>query len=167
MTVSDADARTQRIRTTVHAYLDAVAAGVAADIAALYAEDATLEDPVGSEPRVGRAAIAEFYKGVEATENTTDLLTLRIAGSTAAFHFRVVTKPQCTDRLMLSSWLPLHDLGQGVDMDDLPTFDVGLFHWSFESLAGRECLLAENRSVSSEHRVEQGVPPRFPRPLLG
>lgn len=68
---------------------------------------------------------------------------------------------------MLSSWLPLHDLGQGVDMDDLPTFDVGLFHWSFESLAGRECLLAENRSVSSEHRVEQGVPPRFPRPLLG
>ena len=42
MTVSDADARTQRIRATVHAYLDAVAAGVAADIAALYAEDATL-----------------------------------------------------------------------------------------------------------------------------
>ncbi|MCD5421703.1 steroid delta-isomerase [Rhodococcus pyridinivorans] len=92
MTVSDTDARTQRIRTTVHAYLDAVAAGVAADIAALYADDATLEDPAGSEPRVGRAAIAEFYKGVEATENTTELLTLRIAGSTAAFHFRVVTK---------------------------------------------------------------------------
>src|SRR5690606_37222028 len=92
MTVSDADARTQRIRATVHAYLDAVAAGVAADIAALYAEDATLEDPVGSEPRVGRAAIAEFYKGVAATENTTELLTLRIGGSTAAFHFRVVTK---------------------------------------------------------------------------
>ena len=92
MTVSEADARTQRIRATVHAYLDAVAAGVAADIAALYAEDATLEDPVGSEPRVGRAAITEFYKGVEATENTTELLTLRIGGSTAAFHFRVVTK---------------------------------------------------------------------------
>ncbi|MBS9375490.1 nuclear transport factor 2 family protein [Rhodococcus sp. B50] len=92
MTVSDADARTQRIRATVHAYLDAVAAGVAADIAALYVEDATLEDPAGSEPRVGKAAIAEFYKGVEATENTTELLTLRISGSTAAFHFRVVTK---------------------------------------------------------------------------
>ncbi|WP_241384796.1 nuclear transport factor 2 family protein [Rhodococcus sp. CH91] len=92
MTVSDADVRSQRIRTTVQAYLDAVAAGVAADIAALYADDATLEDPAGSEPRVGRAAIAEFYKGVEATENTTELLTLRVSGSTAAFHFRVVTK---------------------------------------------------------------------------
>ncbi|MEU5844191.1 nuclear transport factor 2 family protein [Rhodococcus sp. NPDC047139] len=92
MTVSDTDARSQRIRATVHAYLDAVAAGVAADIAALYADDATLEDPAGSEPRVGRDAIAEFYKGVEATENSTELLTLRISGTTAAFHFRVVTK---------------------------------------------------------------------------
>jgi len=92
VTVSEADVRSQRIRATVHAYLDAVAAGVAADIAALYADDATLEDPAGSEPHVGRAAIAEFYKGVEGTENNTELLTLRISGSTAAFHFRVVTK---------------------------------------------------------------------------
>ncbi len=92
MTVSDADVRSQRIRTTVEAYLDAVAAGVAADIAALYADDATVEDPAGSEPRVGRTAIAEFYKGVEGTENTTELLTLRVSGSTAAFHFRVITK---------------------------------------------------------------------------
>ncbi|UYP18415.1 nuclear transport factor 2 family protein [Rhodococcus sp. Z13] len=92
MTVSEADVRSQRIRATVHAYLDAVAAGVAADIAALYADDATLEDPAGSEPHVGRAAIAEFYNGVEGTENNTELLTLRISGSTAAFHFRVVTK---------------------------------------------------------------------------
>jgi len=92
VTVSEADVRSQRIRATVHAYLDAVAAGVAADIAALYADDATLEDPVGSEPRVGRTAIAEFYKAVEATDNSTELLTLRISGSTAAFHFRVVTE---------------------------------------------------------------------------
>lgn len=31
-------------------------------------------------------------QGIEATENTTELLTLRISGANAAFHFRVVTK---------------------------------------------------------------------------
>jgi len=69
-----------------------VASGSATDIAALYTEDAALEDPVGSEPRVGRAAITEFYKAVESTENTTELHTLRISGTSAAFHFRVTTK---------------------------------------------------------------------------
>lgn len=51
---------TAAITATVTTYLDAVARGSSADIAALYAENATLEDPVGSEPRVGKAAITEF-----------------------------------------------------------------------------------------------------------
>ncbi|WP_068166032.1 nuclear transport factor 2 family protein [Rhodococcus phenolicus] len=92
MTTSETGSQTERIRATVNAYLAAVASGRATEVAALYAEDATLEDPVGSEPRIGRAAITEFYKGIEATENTTELLTLRISGANAAFHFRVVTK---------------------------------------------------------------------------
>lgn len=92
MTTSEATAQAERIRATVTAYLDAVASGVATDVAALYTENATLEDPVGSEPRVGRAAITEFYKAIETTENTTELFTLRISGANAAFHFRVTTK---------------------------------------------------------------------------
>ena len=92
MTTSEATAQAERIRATVTAYLDAVASGVATDVAALYTENATLEDPVGSEPRVGRTAITEFYKAIETTENTTELLTLRISGANAAFHFRVTTK---------------------------------------------------------------------------
>ena len=43
-------------------YLSRLSEGDLDGVASLYAEDATLEDPVGSEPIVGRAAIAEFYK---------------------------------------------------------------------------------------------------------
>lgn len=77
------------IRDAVAGYLKAVATGSAADIAARYAEDATLEDPVGSEPVRGRAAITEFYSAIENLNRDTELLAVRVAGDSAAFHFRV------------------------------------------------------------------------------
>lgn len=82
----------EQMSETVVRYLDALVGGDAAVVAGLYAVDGTLEDPVGTPPRVGRAAIAEFYGGLAGAEMTTELLTLRVAGDTAAFHFRVVTK---------------------------------------------------------------------------
>ncbi|MER7076892.1 steroid delta-isomerase [Saccharopolyspora kobensis] len=80
------------IRDAVASYLKAVATGSAADVAALYAADATLEDPVGSDPVRGRAAITEFYTAVENMRQDVELLALRIAGDSAAFHFRVRTE---------------------------------------------------------------------------
>lgn len=85
-------ASAEQLSDTVVQYLKAVASGDAAAVAALYAEDSTLEDPVGTPPRVGRAAIAEFYGGLAGAEIATELLTLRVGGDTAAFHFRVTTK---------------------------------------------------------------------------
>ncbi|ONM46664.1 nuclear transport factor 2 family protein [Nocardia donostiensis] len=82
----------EQIRAAVLRYLDTVATGTSADIAALYAEDATLEDPVGTPPHAGRAAIEEFYRPLDAVRTTTELLTVRIAGNSAAFGFRVVTE---------------------------------------------------------------------------
>ncbi|NKY87863.1 nuclear transport factor 2 family protein [Nocardia veterana] len=82
----------EQIRTAVQHYLDAVATGTAADIAALYAEDATVEDPVGSAPHRGRAEIEKFYRALESRSRTTELRTLRVAGDSAAFVFRVSTE---------------------------------------------------------------------------
>ncbi|WP_030912430.1 nuclear transport factor 2 family protein [Streptosporangium amethystogenes] len=78
-----------KINDAVVRYLDAVANGTADDIASCYAEDGTLEDPVGSEPRRGRAAIREFYSALEGACRDTELLTVRVAGDSAAFYFRV------------------------------------------------------------------------------
>ncbi|WP_075835838.1 MULTISPECIES: nuclear transport factor 2 family protein [unclassified Rhodococcus (in: high G+C Gram-positive bacteria)] len=85
MTTSD------EIRQAVTRYLSAAASEGGASIAELYASDATVEDPVGTTPHVGTDAIAAFYDSVHSTARTIELLTLRIAGDTAVFHFRVVT----------------------------------------------------------------------------
>ena len=87
-----AAARTEQIEATVRRYLAAVGSGTAAEIAACYSPEATLEDPVGSEPRRGREAIAEFFGPLEASRRSTELLTLRIGGGEAAFRFRVRTE---------------------------------------------------------------------------
>jgi steroid Delta-isomerase len=76
---------------TVQRYLDLVASGSADEVAALYAEDATLEDPVGSAPIRGRSAIRAFYATIEDLAMTTTLHTVRTCAGQAAFHFRVET----------------------------------------------------------------------------
>ena len=69
----------------VQRYLDTVVTGSAQDVAALYAEDATLEDPVGGgEVHIGRQAIAGFYNNVAGVEVKTELLSFRAGGSEAA-----------------------------------------------------------------------------------
>ncbi|MGB5112540.1 MAG: nuclear transport factor 2 family protein [Mycobacterium sp.] len=74
----------------VQRYLDTAAKGSADDVAALYAEDATLEDPVGGgEVHIGRQAIAGFYKNLKSVEVTTELLSFRAGGSEAAFVFAI------------------------------------------------------------------------------
>ncbi|MEV3964254.1 nuclear transport factor 2 family protein [Nocardia sp. NPDC050193] len=81
-----------RIRAAVRRYLDTVATGTAAEIAALYHENATLEDPVGSPAHTGRAAIEKFYSAIESSRRRTELLSTRVSGDNAAFAFRVVTE---------------------------------------------------------------------------
>jgi steroid delta-isomerase len=76
----------------VAAYLKAVATGSGAEIAAMYAPDATVEDPVGGPMRRGTAAIQEMYAAIENLGRETELLALKVAGSSAAFHFRVRTE---------------------------------------------------------------------------
>jgi steroid delta-isomerase len=55
------------MKAVLQAYIDAFNRGDAEAIVALYAEDATVEDPVGSPPKRGRQAILEFYREAIAT----------------------------------------------------------------------------------------------------
>lgn len=52
---------TDQMKQVLQSYVDGFAAGDAASVAALFADDAVLEDPVGTPPVRGRAAIEEFY----------------------------------------------------------------------------------------------------------
>jgi steroid Delta-isomerase len=74
---------------TVNRYLELLAKGSAAEITALYTDDATVEDPVGSEVRTGRAAIHEFYAAIENVDKETELVALRVAGNEAGFLWRL------------------------------------------------------------------------------
>jgi steroid delta-isomerase len=84
-------ASNEDIRSTVQRYLDLVATGTAEEIVALYAPDATLEDPVGKDPLVGHEAIHGFYASFVEMKKETKLITLRACGGHAAFHFEIVT----------------------------------------------------------------------------
>ncbi len=56
----------------------------------LYADDAVVEDPVGSEPHVGIAAITAFYEGALSSGAKLELTgSPRCAGNAVAFPFRV------------------------------------------------------------------------------
>ncbi len=79
----------EHIASVVHRYLDLVATGTADDIAGLYADDASVQDPVGGETHIGRMAIHGFYKAIENAPRETELLALRVAGHEAAFMFGI------------------------------------------------------------------------------
>jgi steroid Delta-isomerase len=85
MTLSNDD-----VAAGVRRYLKTVETGTAADVTALFAADATVEDPVGTEARHGHDAIRELYASFEAMSRTTELLALRTCGGQAAFWFRIV-----------------------------------------------------------------------------
>lgn len=51
----------QTMEAVVHAYVRALNEADLEGIVALFADDATVEDPIGSEPHRGRAAIRSFY----------------------------------------------------------------------------------------------------------
>lgn len=82
-------ARTEAIRNTVNRYIELVAKGSADDLVELYADDATVEDPVGGEVHIGRQAIHGFYSAVNDLQRECELVTLRVAGNEAAFQFRL------------------------------------------------------------------------------
>jgi steroid Delta-isomerase len=81
---------TEQKLAAVHGYVAAFAKGDATAAAALFAADATVEDPIGSPIKRGQAEILEFYTSSMATGAKLELQgDPRCAGDYVAFAFAV------------------------------------------------------------------------------
>lgn len=74
-------------------YMTAMSAQDWAAVMELYAQDATLEDPVGSDIKEGKAAITEFYFGIGETNITCQRTgPVRFANSEMVFPFECIMR---------------------------------------------------------------------------
>ena len=81
---------TQDKIAAVHQYVEAFEKADINIIKALYADDATVEDPVGTDVHVGIDAIVAFYEGALKAGAKLELSgTPRCAGNAVAFPFSV------------------------------------------------------------------------------
>ncbi|HWU95920.1 MAG TPA: nuclear transport factor 2 family protein [Sphingomonas sp.] len=79
-----------RMEAAVHAYVAAFELGSADQVAAIYAEDATVEDPIGAPTHRGRDAIRAFYaESMKTGARLTLEGPIRVAGDYAVFPFSV------------------------------------------------------------------------------
>jgi len=78
-------ASTDEIRGVIERYVKLMSDGDHEGIAALYAEDGTVEDPIGAELRRGREAVREFYRISAGSARLSLSGPIRVAGSEAAF----------------------------------------------------------------------------------
>lgn len=80
----------EQMEAAVHAYVEAFAKSDPAMAAAIFADNAVIEDPIGTTPKVGKAAILEFYTQSMATGATLHLEgPIRVAAAHAAFAMQV------------------------------------------------------------------------------
>ena len=83
----------EQMTAAVHAYVDAFAQADPAAAVALFAADATVEDPVGTPTKVGTDAIREFYTYSMGTGAKLLLQgPIRVGHDFAAFAFQVRLK---------------------------------------------------------------------------
>lgn len=101
------------MKDAVAAYLDRHSAGDVDGVVALFADDATVWDPVDADPHVGGEAVRAFFTG---THEMVDRLTLtatgpvRCAGAFAAFPMTARSE--------------VGDLTLEIDIIDVMTFDA-------------------------------------------
>jgi steroid delta-isomerase len=112
----------EKIKETVANYFTYFNAADPDAIASIYAEDATVEDPVGTPPKKGKDEIIAFYKS--AVKNKAKLKQTgetRVVGNEAAFAFTViVTMTVVTDKAVD---VVLPEGGMEIDVIDTMKFD--------------------------------------------
>lgn len=83
----------------VERYFEAFEKGDLQIIRDLYADDATLEDPVGSEVHRGIQAVCAFYEGPLKAVTLTPTGPPRCAGNAVAFPFQVELPGSCVQAI--------------------------------------------------------------------
>lgn len=80
----------QQMEEAVHTYVAAFDRQDPALAASIFADDAVIDDPIGSPPKVGKAAILQFYTESMATGAKLVLQgPIRVAAAHAAFAMQV------------------------------------------------------------------------------
>lgn len=80
----------EHMEAAAHRYLQALNQGDVEAVMGLYADDATVEDPVGSELKVGSEVIRAFYTGSLGLNLSAALEgPVRVAGCEATFPFSI------------------------------------------------------------------------------
>lgn len=82
--MSTSKATAEHMRAVLERYVACMTSGDCDGIMALYADDATVEDPVGSEPRRGREAILELYRNAAGKVRLELDGRVRVAANSAA-----------------------------------------------------------------------------------
>ncbi|MDV8000044.1 nuclear transport factor 2 family protein [Rhodococcus sp. IEGM 1408] len=101
----------EQIRATADSYVAGLIAGDLEAISDLYAENATVEDPVGGGTvHEGRAAIREFYSTIVAMKIDAEVLEARVCGNDLLFHFEITTHFDADSKATIDVWdLMTHD----------------------------------------------------------
>jgi steroid delta-isomerase len=101
----------EQIRATADSYIAGLIAGDLEAVLDLYAENATVEDPVGSGTvHEGKAAIREFYSSVVALKIDAEVLEARVCGDDLLFNFEITTHFDADSKATINVWdLMTHD----------------------------------------------------------
>ena len=101
----------EQIRSTADSYIAALTAGDLEAVMDLYAEGATVEDPVGNGTvHEGKAAIREFYASVVAMKIEGEVLEARVCGDDLMFNFEITTHFDADSKATINVWdLMTHD----------------------------------------------------------
>lgn len=95
----------ETIRATADAYIGSLVAGDLDAVMALYADGATVEDPVGGGTvHEGKEAIREFYATVTALNIDGTVLEARVCGNDLLFNFEITTHFDAENKATINVW---------------------------------------------------------------
>ena len=115
----------EHVRQLYERYPDLVTKGDVDAIVALYADDATIEDPIGSPLRRGRDGVRAFYEASAGTITMKRTGPVRVAGSEAACPLVVLMgEPGSQRALDIISTMVFDDEGRITAMRAFWSFDA-------------------------------------------